>query len=308
MSKLPIKDPSIKIIPSPAFRKFVVSRFSRDSLLPDTIRNICKNNLSACSTNNVDTSGKAVEFTDKEQKFLKEQNTANQTKDDVDDETLSIEDKSESPPPDILKSAANQSNTLTLSLNDLKWVHQALNRLRKDDPDVPYLHELMQDCELLLPENEIQERNPELEARCQKLRKQQEAKEYEAMTRNVDNVRTLMPQDTIAYQMKQINRQLIAVAQFIFSVAAGFAFGFIGIELIVGQLDFGFRLLLGIMIALVIALAEIYFLAKKLNEDYEQPPITKQPEPAELGKRKVVESIRITSKTAAKAKGKLHQD
>lgn len=59
--------------------------------------------------------------------------------------------------------------------------------------------------------------------------------------------------------------------QFIFSVAAGFAFGFIGVELIVGNLDFGFRLLLGIIVALVIALAEIYFLAKKLNEEYDIP-------------------------------------
>lgn len=67
--------------------------------------------------------------------------------------------------------------------------------------------------------------------------------------------------------MKQINKQLIAVAQFIFSVLAGFAFGFVGLELIVGTLDFGFRLLLGIICALVIALAEIYFLAIKLNED-----------------------------------------
>lgn len=99
---------------------------------------------------------------------------------------------------------------------------------------------------------------------------------------------------------------MIGVAQFIFSVAAGFAFGFIGIELIIGQLDFGFRLLLGVMIALIIALAEIYFLAKHLNEEYEQTPI--QPEATETGQRKVVESIEITSKTAAKAKGKVHQD
>lgn len=64
-----------------------------------------------------------------------------------------------------------------------------------------------------------------------------------------------------------MNRQLIAVAQFVFSVLAGFAFGFIGVDLIIGGLDFGFRLLLGIIIALVIALAEIYFLAKRLSED-----------------------------------------
>jgi Endoplasmic reticulum-based factor for assembly of V-ATPase. len=69
------------------------------------------------------------------------------------------------------------------------------------------------------------------------------------------------------FLVKQINRQLIAVAQFVFSVLAGFAFGFIGIELTVGNLDFGFRLLLGVMCALIIALAEIYFLAKKLSED-----------------------------------------
>lgn len=67
--------------------------------------------------------------------------------------------------------------------------------------------------------------------------------------------------------MKQINKQLIAVAQFIFSVIAGFAFGFIGVELIIGNLDFGFRLLLGIICALIVALAEIYFLALKLNEN-----------------------------------------
>ncbi|KAL9694766.1 hypothetical protein quinque_014051 [Culex quinquefasciatus] len=169
----------------------------------------------------------------------------------------------------------------------------------------------MQKCTLILPENEQQKRNAELEARCQKLRKEQEAREYEAMTRNVDNVRTHMPQDTIAFQMKQINRQLIAVAQFIFSVAAGFAFGFIGIELIVGQLDFGFRLLLGIMIALIVALAEIYFLAKKLNEDYEVPPNLHPslvPDVANA-ERKVIETIHITDKTTKTSKtSKPHND
>lgn len=52
-----------------------------------------------------------------------------------------------------------------------------------------------------------------------------------------------------------------------FSVVAGFVFGFIGLELMFGDLDFGFRLLMGIMFALIIAIAEIYFLAKKLNEE-----------------------------------------
>lgn len=60
------------------------------------------------------------------------------------------------------------------------------------------------------------------------------------------------------------------MAQFVVSVLAGFLFGFVGIELMIGDLDFGFRLLLGIIFALIIALAELYFLAKKLvmEEDY----------------------------------------
>lgn len=68
--------------------------------------------------------------------------------------------------------------------------------------------------------------------------------------------------------MKEINRHLIAVAQFIFSVIAGFLFGYAGIEYGIGPQDFGFKLLLGIICALVVALAEIYFLAKKLNEEH----------------------------------------
>uniref|UniRef100_A0A182NFZ7 Endoplasmic reticulum-based factor for assembly of v-atpase n=1 Tax=Anopheles dirus TaxID=7168 RepID=A0A182NFZ7_9DIPT len=159
-----------------------------------------------------------------------------------------------------------------LSLDDVKWLYGTLHEMRQTDATVPYLHTLLAGCSLKLPENPIQERNPELEARCQRLRKEQEDREYHRMTKNVDSVRKHMPEDTLSYQMKQINRHLIAVAQFLFSVAAGFAFGFIGIELLIGQLDFGFRLLLGIIIALVIALAEIYFLAKKLNEEYELPP------------------------------------
>jgi TMEM199 family protein len=98
--------------------------------------------------------------------------------------------------------------------------------------------------------------------------------------------------------VKQINRHMIAVAQFLFSVAAGFAFGFIGIELIVGNLDFGFRLLLGIMIALIIALAEIYFLAKTLNEEYEVEKI----DPSLLTKdgSKVVKETIIAAATGKK--------
>lgn len=68
--------------------------------------------------------------------------------------------------------------------------------------------------------------------------------------------------------MKEINRHLIAIGSFVVTVVASFFFGFTGIEYGIGPQDFGFKLLLGIICALIVALAEIYFLAKELNGDY----------------------------------------
>ncbi|XP_065354089.1 uncharacterized protein LOC135948645 [Calliphora vicina] len=173
--------------------------------------------------------------------------------------------------PEENKSTNNSKNTksnidLHLYLSDLRWLSNFLTKLRKDQGLDVYLNDVLETCQLELPQNEIIKRNPELEARCQRLRDEQQNLEYRKMTKNVDAVLQHYPEDTVAYQIKAINSQIIAVLQFVFSVAAGFAFGFLGINLIIGNMEFGLRLLLGIMCALIIALAEIYFLAKKLHE------------------------------------------
>ncbi|KAL2734212.1 transmembrane protein 199 [Vespula squamosa] len=173
----------------------------------------------------------------------------------------------------LKKSNRKKSNDVLLKLSDINWLNNYLQEYRKTATEKVYLHEILEGVDVILPTPKITPRNPELEARIQKLTAQQNAKEYKAMTKSVDPIRKYLPEETLAYQLKQINRQLIAVVQFVFSVLAAFAFGFIGVELIVGNLDFGFKLLLGIICALVIALAEIYFLAIKLNEGcYEDSP------------------------------------
>lgn len=103
--------------------------------------------------------------------------------------------------------------------------------------------------------------------------------------------------------VKQVNRQLIAIGQFIISIFAGFLFGFKGVEWTLGpgSLDFGFRLLLGVMCALIIALAEIYFLAKKLNEELSVPETTQLGGPPKFVDEKTYHS---ETKTATKP----HQD
>lgn len=92
---------------------------------------------------------------------------------------------------------------LTINLNDIKWLNRKLVEKRKDDADFNlYLNELLTGSRLVLPKNEILERNPELEARCVRLRLEQEARVYNAMTKNVDASRTKLPEDTISYQSK----------------------------------------------------------------------------------------------------------
>lgn len=114
-------------------------------------------------------------------------------------ETLSPDkvDKSKS---DRKKQNGKSTKKLLLNLNDLKWLHVYLNNKRKSDDSVKYLHEFLEGSTLLLPKNEIIERNPDLEARCQRLRRQQEDRDYNAMTRNVDCSRQHLPDETISYQ------------------------------------------------------------------------------------------------------------
>ncbi|XP_036673028.3 uncharacterized protein [Drosophila suzukii] len=176
-----------------------------------------------------------------------------------------------------------------LYLSDLHWLSSTLVELRSRDHCQVFLHQLIESCELILPENEMKPRNPELEARCQRLRAEQHNRDYLKMTKNVDAGLKNYPEDTISYQIKSLNKQIIAVVQFIFSVAAGFTFGFFGVNLMVGPLPFGFRILLGVIVALIIALAEMYFLAKKLHEYDEvlDAPKRKPQQPTPV-KRKVV--------------------
>lgn len=91
---------------------------------------------------------------------------------------------------------------LTLNLTDLKWLNMYLIELRKSGKSVVYLHELLEGSKLVLPKNETIVRNPELEARCQRLKREQDERSYQSMTKNVDCSRTHAPDESISYQCK----------------------------------------------------------------------------------------------------------
>ncbi|KAK2726303.1 hypothetical protein QYM36_000673 [Artemia franciscana] len=130
-------------------------------------------------------------------------------------------------------------------------------------------------------------RNPQLEARCLRLRKEQEQKEYDAMVNRIAPPKERKPDnlaaecnffvlfcgaclggeltgstDLLDICMREVNRQLIQVFQFVLSTGSAFVFGFWGVDWAAGPFDFGSRSLIGVFCALIVAIAEIYFLIK----------------------------------------------
>lgn len=84
-----------------------------------------------------------------------------------------------------------------LSVDDVRWIKDNL------DLGVP-LHEWLIKCEINLPKPPVIPRNPELEARIQRLKLEQQERDYQSMTKNVDASRVKYPDDTIAAQGKKI--------------------------------------------------------------------------------------------------------
>ena len=71
-----------------------------------------------------------------------------------------------------------------------------------------------------------------------------------------------------------MNAGLIGVFQFVVSIAAAFLFGFMGLEAFLGlTFELAVKLLFGIIFALVVGCAELYFLAINLDLS-EAPPET----------------------------------
>lgn len=100
------------------------------------------------------------------------------------------------------KKSKKEIANITLKIEDLRWLNKYLKEYRKTATEKIYLHELFDNSDVILPSPKVTPRNPELEARVKKLKAQQNAREYQAMTKNIDSVRKFLPEDSIAYQSR----------------------------------------------------------------------------------------------------------
>lgn len=228
MVKSSIKDQSISIKPSERLIYFIKSLDDVSIDLPENLlkvygaftqdtrkRNICKQTIPNKALTEderkllIALSDDTFQNTTDLQKCF-ESLSVNSNHDDKNDSTSEIEEMI-SAGERISKHKARQIRAkqrekelskLTLNLSDLKWLHQYLLIARRTDNSVGYLHELIEGSQLILPSNEFTERNPELEERCQRLKREQDDQRYRLMTRNVDCTRSYEPEDTISYQGK----------------------------------------------------------------------------------------------------------
>lgn len=219
MSKGAIIDPSIKLKPSEKLIEFMVT-LSDEAELPENIWKFIE--ISGGKVGKITSEEVAKPtFSKAEISVLNELPKVDSNEfnladlsidfDDSDDDELDegIENLNSKP---TSKSQAQKQKRLqkekerarlTINLNDIKWLNAKLVEKRNSDADFDlYLNDLLNGSRLVLPKNEILQRNPVLEARCVRLRLEQEARVYNAMTKNIDASRTKLPEDTIAYQSK----------------------------------------------------------------------------------------------------------
>lgn len=80
-----------------------------------------------------------------------------------------------------------------------------------------HLNELLENSHIVLQELILPTRDPELEARIQKLKLEQDNKAYRQMTKNIDKIK-YHESSSIRTELKQLNNQLIDVVNFVVTV------------------------------------------------------------------------------------------
>jgi len=192
---------------------------------------------------------------------------------------LAQEESDESLPENIKKLAASskkddeetsKEDEVLLTVKDVRWVYERRDRIQESSGlrDM-HFHQLMKHCEMVLPEPKFPPRNPELEARIQRLRNEQANREYRRMTQNVDGRQGLSKQEDdepIGKQIKELNNYLLPILQFVVSVVCSFFFGYMAPYYIKGVANTGSRLLSGIICGFVVGVADLYFVVKFMLE------------------------------------------
>lgn len=161
---------------------------------------------------------------------------------------------------------SDDKNTLENCLKSKTANVASLKILRRVALGRFFVHELIQECSVDLPEPLKFVRSAELEERCKILRARQENREYREMTKNVDFGRqkaTVVAKDeNMGQEIKQINRFLMLFVNTVLTVAGSFVFTYKAFEYALAVPSFPIQLLAGTFVGTVVFFADLYFILK----------------------------------------------
>ncbi|XP_071761236.1 transmembrane protein 199 [Centroberyx gerrardi] len=134
-----------------------------------------------------------------------------------------------------------------------------------------YLHELLEDSSLHLPEVVKPPRNPELVARLEKIKAKLANEEYNRITRNV-NTQELNRNGTLAdfgRQVRSVKAAVVTVFNFLVTVVATFACSYMGSQYLFTETTA--RVISAVIAASVVGLAELYVLVRTMEGELGEP-------------------------------------
>eukprot|EP00064_Thunnus_orientalis_P004968 superscaffoldBa00000473_g4981 len=146
-----------------------------------------------------------------------------------------------------------------------------LKKHLQDEGHPFYLHELLEDSSLHLPEVVKPPRNPELIARLEKIKAKLANEEYNRITRNV-NTQEINRNGTLAdfgHQVRSVKAVVVTVFNFLVTVVAAFACSYMGSQYLFTEITA--RVISAVIAASVVGLAELYVLVRTMEGELGEP-------------------------------------
>ncbi|NXW74196.1 TM199 protein, partial [Hirundo rustica] len=129
-----------------------------------------------------------------------------------------------------------------------------------------HLHELLEGCEIHLPEVPVPPRNPELVARLERIKAKLAHEEYQRMTRNITGQPNLKSTPLPPCPpVRSVKAVVITIFNFIVTVVAAFACTYLGSQYVFAET--AARVLSAVIVASVVGLAELYVMVRTLEGD-----------------------------------------
>lgn len=170
---------------------------------------------------------------------------------------------------DRTSSLFKRIENLLQSSNDQNYIPvSVIIDAQKFSGSTTYLHEILSGSDLFVPAYVEPPRNPELNERIERLKAEQANQEYAEMTKNVDLNRrtTARTNESIIPDMKSVQGQLITIVNVFLTILGAFMFGYKVVEYSIGVKNFVLQISVGLFCAFVVAVADLYFLFKRLNK------------------------------------------